>query len=145
MDVLAHKIAVDSETSTISGNTRKREKRKATRDPISGSLTILWGTNSQDERISRATLIDLSDRGAKFRVAERIPAGSWLMFNYHQVGASGRGTVRYREMVKSCYNIGVEFSGGTGWNPASNRFTTELRNLSIAVDRFQDPDSDSTA
>lgn len=139
MDVLAPQTAVD--LKPVPGNSRKREKRKAKRDPISGSLPILWGTNSQEERISRATLIDLSDRGAKFRVTERIPAGSWLMFNYHQLGASGRGTVRYCQMVKSSYNIGVEFSGGTGWNPASNRFTAELRNLSIAVDRLQDADS----
>jgi hypothetical protein len=144
MDVLAPQtpdLGTTTETTSIPENTRKREKRKAKRDSISGSLTILWGPNSQEERISRATLIDLSDRGAKFRVGERIPAGSWLMFNYHQLGASGRGTVRYCQMVKSSYNVGVEFSGGTGWNPASNRFATELRNLSIAIDRLEDPDA----
>ena len=146
MDVLAPQTAVDSKSSeatTIPGDTRKKEKRKGRRDPISGPLTILWGTNPLEEQISRASVIDLSDHGAKFRVTERIPSGSWLMFNYHQLGVSGRGTVRYCQMVKGGYNIGVEFSGGTGWNPA-NHFSAELRNLSIAVDRLQEPDSTNT-
>jgi hypothetical protein len=141
MDVLATQPAVDSKSPEVATTTRKKDKRKAPRDPISGSLTILWGTNSQEERVSRASVIDLSDRGAKFRVTERIPAGSWVMFNYHQLGVSGRGTVRYCQMVKSSYNIGVEFSGGTGWNQSSNRFTAELRNLSFAVDRLYQADS----
>jgi hypothetical protein len=129
------------EATAFSRDPRKKEKRKSKRDPISGSVTVLWGTTAQEERISRANMIDLSSHGAKFRTSERIPAGSWLMFNYHQLGASGRGTVRYCQLVKSCYQIGVEFSGGTGWNPASNRFTAELRNLSIAVDCLQTTDS----
>jgi len=143
MDLLALQPAVDSKSLEVA--TRKKDKRKGRRDPISGSITILWGTNSQEERISRASVIDLSDRGAKFRVAERIPAGSWLMFNYHQLGVSGRGTVRYCQMVKSAYNIGVEFSGGTGWNQSSKGFTAGLRNLSFAVDRLQEADSTDTA
>jgi PilZ domain len=119
---------------------RKKEKRKSKRDPVSGSLAILWGTNAQDERISRASIVDLSSHGAKFRMPERIPPGSWLMFNYHQMGASGRGTVRYCQLVRGSYHIGVEFSGGTGWNPNANRFASELRSLSLAVDSLQTAD-----
>jgi hypothetical protein len=103
----------------------KREKRKGKRDPLAATLTILWGAGSQEEHVSRANLIDISGRGARFRVAERIPSGSWLMFNHHQAGVAGRGTVRYCRMVKSAYHVGVEFSGGTGWNPDSNRFAAE--------------------
>ena len=127
MDVIAPQVEVGIEP-------RKKEKRKNVRDPLSASLTILWGDSSGKENVSRATLVDISARGARFRVGERIPPGSWLMFNHHQAGASGRGTVRYCQMVKSAYNVGVEFSGGTGWNPDSNRFAAELRNLSIAVE-----------
>jgi hypothetical protein len=145
MDVLAMQSALESKSlestaestavsTAVRRDPRKKEKRKGKRDPISGSLTILWGANAQEERLSRMSLIDLSAHGAKFRSIERIPPGSWLMFNYHLLGASGRGTVRYCQLVKSSYHIGVEFSGGTGWNPNPNRFTTELRNLSIALD-----------
>jgi hypothetical protein len=119
----------------------KKEKRKIKRDSISGSLTILWGASAQEERVSRATLMDISARGAQFCLSERIPTGAWLMFNHHQIGISGRGTVRYCQLVKSSYRVGVEFSGGTGWKPASNSFATGLENLSIAVDRLQtEPD-----
>ena len=86
---------------------------------------------------SQASLVDVSAFGAKFRLTARIPAGSWLMFNHHKAGISGRGTVRYCRMVKSSYEIGVHFSGGTGWNAASNPFGAHLRNLSGAIDRLQ--------
>lgn len=144
MDLLATELALESKSLEVTALPRKKEKRKSKRDPVSGVLTILWGTNAQDERISRANIIDLSSHGAKFRLAERIPPGSWVMFNYHQMGASGRGTVRYCQMVRSSYQIGVEFSGGTGWSPKPSGFTTELRNLSIAVDCLQTADSPDT-
>ncbi len=134
------------EASAPPREARKKEKRKSDRHPLSGSLTILWGTNSHEERVSRANLIDISARGAKFRLAERIPSGSWLMFNHHQVGVSGRGTVRHCQMVKSAYHIGVEFSGGTGWNPPVTGFSAELRNLGAAVGLLQTaPDSEESA
>jgi hypothetical protein len=141
MDFLATEPAVESLSLEAAALPRKKEKRKSKRDAVSGVLTILWGSNAQEERISRANIIDLSSHGAKFRLSERIPAGAWVMFNYHQMGASGRGTVRYCQMVRSSYHIGVEFSGGTGWNPDSNRFATELRNLRLAVDSLQTKDS----
>lgn len=129
-DVLA---SVETEPMEVAAPPRKKEKRKSRRDPISGSLTILWGAHAQEERISRANLIDLSSHGAKFRLTEKIPSGAWLMFNYHQLGVSGRGTVRYCQLIKGAYQIGVEFSSGTGWNPDVNRFAADLRNLSIAL------------
>jgi hypothetical protein len=115
-------IAPPPEASSASP---KKEKRKGRRNPLSATLTILWGTSSQEEHVSRANLIDISGRGAKFRVAERIAPGSWLMFNHHQAGVAGRGTVRYCQMVRRAYHVGVEFSGGTGWNPDSNRVAVE--------------------
>jgi hypothetical protein len=116
---------------------RTREKRRTKRDEISGSLAILWGTNSQEERISRATLVDVSAHGARFKLSERIPPGSWLMFNHHQVGISGRGTVRYCQLVKSYYQIGVEFSCGTGWHPVPAGISSDLKNLNDEVERLQ--------
>jgi hypothetical protein len=93
----------------------RKERRRAERKEVSGSLTILWGTHADEERVSQANLVDVSARGVKFRINERIPSGSWLMFNHHPVGISGRGIVRYCRMVKRSFLIGVEFSSGTGW------------------------------
>jgi hypothetical protein len=148
MDDLAKQSALESkslEATAVLRDPQKKEKRKSKRDPISGSITILWGTDAQEERLSRVNIVNLSDRGAKFRSTERIPPGSWLMFNYHRLGVSGRGTVRYCQLVKSSYHIGIEFSGGTGWNPNANGFTTELRNLSIAFDGLQTSDPPDAA
>lgn len=111
----------------------RKERRRAQRDEMSGSLTVLWGTNSQEEKVSQASLVDVSARGAKFRVIERIAPGSWLMFNHHAVGICGRGTVRYCRMVKCSYLIGVEFSGGTGWHGAPDPFQESLRNLKAQI------------
>jgi PilZ domain len=134
MEVLtAVHTEIDRE-SLIPIRAQGKDRRRARRDEISGALTVLWGSNSQEERITQANLIDVSARGAKFRINERIPSGSWLMFNHHPVGISGRGTVRYCRMVKCSYLIGVEFSGGTGWEAASNRFADQLRSLKAALE-----------
>jgi EAL and modified HD-GYP domain-containing signal transduction protein len=115
----------------------KRERRRHRRDTIGGAIAVLWGTSSQEERVTQAHLSDVSAFGAKFMMAARIPPGSWLMFNHHKAGISGRGTVRYCRMIKSSYEVGVEFAGGTGWKGASNAFGAHLRNLNGAIDRLQ--------
>jgi hypothetical protein len=115
----------------------KKERRRSKRDIISGSVGILWGPNSQEERVAQAQLVDVSAHGIKFRLAQRVPAGAWLMVNHHTAGISGRGTVRYCRMVKSVYEIGVEFTGGTGWNAASSPFGAHLRNLDLAINRLE--------
>ena len=79
------------------------------RTPLAGSLTILWGRHPQEENVMQATLLDVSAFGARFRLGTRVPPGSWLMFNHHKIGISGRGTVRHCRMVKSGYEVGVGF------------------------------------
>ena len=59
------------------------------------------------------------------------------MFNHHKLGVSGRGTVRYCRSAKGQYEIGVEFSNGTGWDVASQRRNAELRNLNAAISRLR--------
>src|SRR5208282_4222317 len=135
--LVACQPVLDRQSQLPAASTAKKERRRAKRDPLSGSLAVLWGLNPGEERVSQASLIDVSARGAKFRVAERVPPGAWLMFNYHQVGISGRGTVRYCRMVRSSYLIGVEFSGGTGWRAGSERFTAQLQNLGVAIDQLE--------
>lgn len=125
-----------SSPAPVKTNPRK-ERRRAKRALIAGSLTILWGRHPQEENVMQATLLDVSAFGARFRLGTRVPPGSWLMFNHHKIGISGRGTVRHCRMVRSGYEVGVEFSGGTGWDAASQRLGTDLRNLNVAIGRLE--------
>ena len=114
----------------------RKERRRKSRDPVGGRVTILWGKEPEQENIEQANLVDISVAGARFRVSTRIPAGSWLMFNHYKLGAGGRGMVRYCRLTKGLYEIGVEFSNGTGWDADSHRRSTELRNLHAAINRI---------
>jgi c-di-GMP-related signal transduction protein len=115
----------------------KKERRRVKRDPITGSVAVIWGNQPHEENLAQANLVDVSPVGARFRVAARVPPGAWLMFNHHKVGISGRGMVRHCRLIKGMYEIGVEFPGGTGWDAVLHRFGTHLRNLSVAIDRLQ--------
>jgi hypothetical protein len=50
---------------------------------------------------------------------DRVPERSFLTCNDRKLGISGRGVVRYCNFVKGKYEVGVEFSGGTGWREPS--------------------------
>jgi c-di-GMP-related signal transduction protein len=126
-----------AETKKSSQAAPKKERRRNKRDPISGSVAIIWGNNPQEECLAQANLVDVSSFGARFRLLARVPPGSWLMFNYHKIGISGRGTVRHCRLIKGMYEIGVEFSSGTGWDAASHRAGAHMRGLSEAIDRLQ--------
>ena len=130
-----------SEASATSKSERaglKKERRRSKRDALAASVTVLWGNRPEEECRAHANLVDVSAFGVRFRLLARIPLGAWLMFNYHQMGIGGRGIVRHCCMVKGMYEIGVEFSSGTGWNGTSERFGTHLRNLNVAVNRHED-------
>jgi hypothetical protein len=94
---------------------RNGEARKHARYRVQGSLRILWQDAEGRERVSNAQLVDVSVSGTRLRVEERIPERTSLICNDRKHGISGRGTVRYLHYVKGRYEIGVEFSGGTGW------------------------------
>ena len=93
----------------------KRNLRRHTRDPIKGSLRILWEDAEGHEHVSRASLVDISPYGIGLRSDEAIPVRSPVSCNDETLGIRGRGTVRHCTYVKGKYQIGVEFSGGTGW------------------------------
>jgi len=101
------------------------------------ALTIIWGDATTQENLALAKLLDLSTRGARFRVPVQVPRGAWLVFNTPRLGAGGRGTVRYCRLVKGQYEIGVEFFSGTGWaSPVE-----DLNHLSTAVQTSDAPET----
>jgi c-di-GMP-related signal transduction protein len=131
-------LRVSEPKTTNSGQAAPRkERRRVKRDPITGSVAVIWGNQPHEENLAQANLVDVSPVGARFRVGARVPPGAWLMFNHHKVGISGRGMVRHCRLIKGMYEIGVEFPGGTGWDAVLHRFGTHLRNLSVAIDRLQ--------
>jgi c-di-GMP-related signal transduction protein len=131
-------LRVAEPKTTNSGQAAPRkERRRVKRDPITGSVAVIWGNQPHEENLAQANLVDVSPVGARFRIGARVPPGAWLMFNHHKVGISGRGMVRHCRLIKGMYEVGVEFPGGTGWDAVLHRFGTHLRNLSVAIDRLQ--------
>jgi hypothetical protein len=104
---------------------RKGERRRHERTPISIALVVLWGETPEAENFANAKLVNMSSRGAKLQASVRIPRGAWLIFNNQGLG--GRGIVRYCAFAKGNYEIGVEIANGTGWELASK--DEDLRRL----------------
>ena len=103
----------------LRGNlTRKTESRRHTRRAISGTLRIMWEENGR-ELIANAQIVDVSDSGARLRVDSRIPVRSFVTCNDRVLGICGRGSVRYCDLVKGKYEIGIEFTSGSTRREAS--------------------------
>jgi hypothetical protein len=101
---------------------RKGNRRREERDPISITLPILC--------------TDQEGRETRFSVLQQIPAFSSVTFYYQKFGIGGRGTVRFCRSSKRGYDVGLEFSNGTGWSPAL-REKLSLLNLASEVARQQ--------
>lgn len=97
----------------------QRDRRRRPRQPLSGFLRILWDNGSGAEHPARAQIVDVSSEGLRLRVEDRIPVRAQVSCNDPTLGIAGRGTVRYCIFVKGKYEIGLEFTGGTGWGKES--------------------------
>ena len=96
---------------------RKGDLRRETRHPLQGSLRILWENSDGRERISRAQVVDVSPSGLKLRLEEKIPIRTYVSCNEPKLGLCGRGSVRYCHFAKGKFDVGIEFTGGSGWRP----------------------------
>src|SRR5512133_3485594 len=99
-----------------SSGPRRSEARRHPRFPIEGALHVLFQDSSGRERVCNAKIVDVSVSGVRLRMDDRIPERSFLTCNDRKLGISGRGVVRYCIFVKGKYEVGVEFSSGTGWH-----------------------------
>jgi hypothetical protein len=100
---------------------RKSEARRHTRHPLEGALRVLWQDESGRERVSQGKLVDVSESGIRFRTDDRIPVRTMLTCNDAKLGICGRGAVRHCNFVKGKYELGIEFSGGTGFREGEER------------------------
>jgi hypothetical protein len=68
-----------------------------------------------------AELVDISARGMKIRVDIQMAPRTFVSVNDRDIGIMGRGSVRSCQFEKGKYAVGLEFSGGTGWNPIKTK------------------------
>jgi hypothetical protein len=98
---------------------RKGDLRRESRHPLQGNLRILWENSDGREMISRAQVVDVSPSGLKLRLEVKIPIRTYISCNEPRLGLCGRGSVRYCNFVKGKFDVGIEFTGGSGWRPSS--------------------------
>ena len=96
---------------------RKGDLRRETRHPVQGTLRILWENSDGREVISRAQVVDVSPSGLKLRLEDKIPIRTYISCNEPKLGLCGRGSVRYCHFAKGKFDVGIEFTGGSGWRP----------------------------
>ena len=94
----------------------KIEKRQHERQPIAGKLRVLWQDTDGRERVCAAELVNISLKGLRIRVDIQMAPRTYVMVNDQEIGISGRGSVRYCRYEKGKYAVGLEFTGGTGWD-----------------------------
>lgn len=112
-------------------NLTKCERRKEPRDGVSASLGILCTDDEGRETRLQARLVDISLRGAKMTVSQKLAKSTTVYFYCQKLGIGGRGSVRYCNPYKQGYEIGLEFPSGTGWKGLRD---SELLNLAEKVD-----------
>jgi hypothetical protein len=115
------------------GRTRAPDRRRESREPLTGEVTILHEDEQGREIVVHAQLMDGSVNGARFRAQQELPLRSPVIFYHQKLGVGGRGTVRYCNWSSLGYEIGVEFYHGIDWR---GPFPSEaLNRLRVATDR----------
>lgn len=95
----------------------KGEQRRDARHSIAGKLRLLWEDAEGKQQVRTAELENVSRSGIKIRVDVQMAPRTYVTVNDREIGIMGRGSVRYCRYERGKYSVGLEFSGGTGWNP----------------------------
>ena len=114
------------------GRSKTSDRRRESREPLTGEVTILHEDEQGREIVVHAQLMDGSVNGARFRAQQELPLRSPVVFYHVKLGVGGRGTVRYCNASSKGYEIGVEFRHGTGWSKPLP--SEELKRLCAAID-----------
>ena len=109
----------------------KGERRREPRDEVNVPLGILCMDGEGRETRYQARLVDISRKGVKMMVPQKLPKSTTVYFYYQKLGIGGRGSVRYCNQRGQGYEIGVEFPGGTGWKGLRE---SDLQALAAKVD-----------
>jgi len=109
----------------------KTDRRMEPRTEITASLGILCTDSEGRETRLQARLVDISLKGAKMRVPQKLPRNTTVYFYCQKFAIGGRGTVRYCLQHKHGYEIGLSFPSGTGWKGLQG---ADLRALTAKVE-----------
>ena len=101
----------------MANQVRKADQRKETRHPMAGKLRLLWEDADGKQQVRTADLEDVSRSGIKIRVDFQMAPRTYVTVNDREIGIMGRGSVRYCRYERGKYSVGLEFTGGTGWDP----------------------------
>ena len=94
---------------------RKSESRRYERVDADGRLQILWDDATGQPKMSSGRIVNVSVEGVQVLVDEKIPVRTYVYCTDPKLGIRGRASVRYCNYSKGKYQIGLEFSGGSGW------------------------------
>jgi PilZ domain len=123
----------------------KSERRLEPRTEADAPLGILCTNGEGQETRFQARLVDISLRGAKMRVPQKLPRSTVVYFYCEKFEIGGRGTVRYCHQHKQGYEIGLAFPSGTGWKGLQGAdlrgLTAKVNGTPTAVNSPLDPSS----
>jgi EAL and modified HD-GYP domain-containing signal transduction protein len=103
----------------LHATTRKANSRRHVRHAVQGSVTILWEDSARHEQVRIAQLVNVSTHGVQLLTPDRLPVQTGVHCSSPKLGISGRGVVRYCNPKHGKYEVGLEFSNGTGWREPS--------------------------
>lgn len=101
----------------MTNQVRKAEQRRDARQALAGKLRLLWEDTEGQHQVRTADLENVSKSGIKIRVDVQMAPRTYVTVNDRAIGIMGRGCVRYCRFERGKYSVGLEFTGGTGWNP----------------------------
>jgi hypothetical protein len=94
---------------------RRNETRRFERWEAAGRLQMLWEDGAGQPKMTHGRIVDVSVEGAQVLADEKIPVRTYAYCSEPKLGIRGRASVRYCDFSKGKYRIGLEFSGGSGW------------------------------
>jgi EAL and modified HD-GYP domain-containing signal transduction protein len=99
----------------LHATTRKNNSRREVRHAVHGTVNVLWEDDRGHEKATVAQLLNVSLHGLQLQLTEKVTVRTAVSCSAPKFGVSGRGVVRYCNLSRGKYVIGLEFSNGTGW------------------------------
>jgi hypothetical protein len=101
---------------------RTTVSRRRLRYPVGGTLHVQWQDQDGGGGACDAKLENVSVTGVRLQLDELIPVGACVSFDEDATVVVGTASVRYCSLAKGNYDVGLEFSGDSGWrNPPVDR------------------------
>ena len=98
----------------------KIENRRQIRYPgASAVIRASWIDIAGSLRMGQAKLVDICERGLAMELPEKPQPNTFVRFQCDKMKLYGTGAVRHCQSKGSRFVVGLEFSDGIRWQPAS--------------------------